>query len=194
MIPSTIFSVLAAVVFAAASLLYIIDVAQKKVIPSIATFILFGFINLSQLISLVLEGIWSIIPFTLVGLITSVAITMLALKYKKVYFKLPDKIALVGASIGIVVWLLTNDPAWNIYVLTIVNYIIFAPLIIKSFRNPELETSLPWQLNLIASLFLIFSVNSHAMVELAIPIRQFSCSLLLNIGLIRGKLIQKEAK
>jgi hypothetical protein len=115
----------------------------------------------------------------------------LALKRKKFYLELPDKIGFAGAFLGFLLWLVTNDPALNLYVISAVNFITFTPLIIKSFKRPDLETLLPWQLNLLASFFLLLTINSAAAVVWIVPVRQFVCSLLLNIGLYKGALQRK---
>jgi len=178
---------LAGIIFALSAGWYAWDVARRKVTASVATFFIFSLINASLLVSLISKQVWSVIPFTVVGLISSVLICGFALRNKKVYFELPDKIGLAGAIIGFILWLFTKDPAVNVYVISLVNLIAFAPLIIKSFKQPNLETNLPWQINLLASTFLLLSVNSLSAVVWVVLVRQFVCSLLLNIGLYRGK-------
>lgn len=185
---AAICSLLASVVFALSAVLYVIDVTKSKVLPSVATFVIFSFVGISQVISLMIKGVWHVVPFAIVGATTSAIISLLALKTKRFYFKLPDKIALIGASLGLIVWLVTKDAAWNIYILNAVNFITFMPLVIKSFKHPELESAFPWQLNLLASLLLVLGINSSATVVWILPIRQFLCSLLLNLGLLRGAL------
>ncbi len=182
---------LSGIIFAVSASWYTIDVTKGKVTPSIATFLMFSLINLSQLASLLVEQVWNVIPFTLVGTVTSIVICVIALKSKRFYFELPDKIALVGALLGFMLWVVTKDAAINLYVVSAVQVITFTPLIIKSFKRPELETILPWQLNLLASFFLLLSINSLTAVVWVVPARQFLCSLLLNVGLLRGKLRAK---
>lgn len=183
---SAICGIIAGITFSISAGWYVLDVAKQKVVPSIATFLMFTLINISQLASLIAEGVWSVLPFTLVGLASSVAICGFALKRKKFYLELPDKIGFVGAFIGFLLWLTTKNPAINLYVISLVNLITFTPLIIKSFRRPDLETKLPWQLNLLASFFLLLTINSASAVVWVVPVRQFVCSILLNIGLLRG--------
>ncbi len=183
---SEFFGYLAGVVFAVSAFWYVHDVAKGKVTPSIATFLMFTLINISQLVSLIAEHVWHVLPFTIVGTISSILICLLALRARKIYFELPDKIGLAGAVLGFLVWIITKNAAYNLYILSIVNLFTFAPLIIKSFKRPDLESTLPWQLNLLASLFLLLGINSSAAVVWIVPARQFLCSLLLNIGLTRG--------
>ncbi len=183
--------ILAGLIFSISAGWYVLDVTKHKVVPSIATFLMFTIINISQLASLIAEQVWAVLPFTVVGLVSSLAICILALKRKKFYLELPDKIGFAGAFLGFLLWLVTNDPALNLYVISAVNFITFTPLIIKSFKRPDLETLLPWQLNLLASFFLLLTINSAAAVVWIVPVRQFVCSLLLNIGLYKGALQRK---
>jgi|GEM_PF-1243865 len=178
--------VVAGLVFAVSASWYTIDVANKKVKASIATFFIFMLINLSQLASLIAQHVWHVVPFTLVGTVTSLLICLYALRNRRVYFELLDKLALIGALIGFLLWVLTKDAAVNLYIISLVNLVAFTPLIVKSFKYPDLETVLPWQLNLVASTFLILTIDSSMPIVWVVPVRQFICSLLLNIGLYRG--------
>lgn len=178
--------IFAGLIFSISAGWYVLDIAKHKVVPSIATFLIFTIINISQLASLIAEQVWAVLPFSIVGLVSSLAICILALKRKKFYLELPDKIGFVGALVGLLLWLYTKDPALNLYIISAVNFVTFMPLIIKSFKRPDLETLLPWQLNLLASLFLLLTINSASAVVWIVPIRQFVCTLLLNIGLYNG--------
>lgn len=190
---SELAGIIAGLIFSISAGWYVLDVAKHKVVPSIATFLIFTIINISQLASLIAEQVWAVLPFSIVGLASSLAICILALKRKKFYLELPDKIGFAGAFLGFLLWLVTKDPAINLYVISAVNLITFTPLIIKSFKRPDLETLLPWQLNLLASCFLLLTINSAAAVVWIVPVRQFVCSSLLNIGLYKGALQRKKA-
>lgn len=180
-------SVLAGICFVISSILYVRDTATAKIKPSIATFGILSLVNFSQLISLISKHVWHVIPFTTVGLFQALAVFIIALQGKNFYFKLADKLALGGALIGFIFWLVTKDAAYNIYIINAVTAITFVPLIIKAFKEPALETSLPWQTNLLASSFLLLTINSLSPVVWIVPVRQFACSLLINVGLRNGR-------
>ena len=175
--------VLAGVTFAISSILYVRDTLRAHIVPSIATFGILSLVNFSQLISLIAKEVWYVVPFTLVGFLQAVAVCIIAVGGKRFYFRLADKIALAGALVGFGIWLASQDAAYNIYVLNVVIAITFVPLIIKAFREPALETKLPWRTNLLASFFLLFTVTSAAPYVWIVPLRQFICSLLVNIGI-----------
>jgi hypothetical protein len=180
-------SIIAALAFAVSSVYYVKDTAQSRIKPSIATFGILTLVNFSQLIALISKQVWHVVPFTTIGFLQAAAVCVLAIRGGQFYFKLADKIALVGALIGFIVWLLTKNAAYNIYIINVVTAITFVPLIIKAFKDPALETRKPWLINLAASVLLLLAIKSRATVVWIVPVRQFLCSLLINVGLYRGQ-------
>lgn len=180
-------TVIACAMFAFSTVLYVRDTAKALVRPSIATFGVLALVNFSQLISLIEKEVWHVVPFTVVGLTQALLIFLIAVHSKRFYFGIFDAIALVGALIGYGFWITSQDAAYNIYIINIATFITFIPLIIKSFREPALETKLPWRTNLIASTFLLLAVTNPAPYAWIVPVRQFVCSLLINIGISTGK-------
>lgn len=54
---SELASILAGLIFSISAGWYVLDVAKHKVVPSIATFLMFTIINISQLASLIAEQV-----------------------------------------------------------------------------------------------------------------------------------------
>lgn len=176
-------TIIACVMFAISTVFYVRDTAKALVRPSIATFGVLSLVNFSQLISLIEKEVWHVVPFTIIGLTQAVLIFIIAVRSKRFYFGWLDAIALVGALIGYAIWIVSQDAAYNIYVINVATFITFIPLIVKSFREPALETKLPWRTNLIASFFLLLAIADPAPYAWIVPVRQFVCSLLINIGI-----------
>jgi len=176
-------TVLAGVTFAASSYLYIQDTIMAKITPSIATFGILTVVNFSQLIALISKGVWHVVPFTTVGFMQALIVFIIAIKGGMFYFRAVDLIAVTGALFGFILWITHQNAAYNIYVLNAVIAITFIPLITKAFKEPTLETKLPWQSNLLASILLLFTITSTAPYVWIVPVRQFVCSLLVNIGI-----------
>ena len=176
-------TILAGLTFLISSIFYVRDTVQAKITPSIATFGILTVVNFSQLIALISKEVWHVVPFTTVGFLQALAVLIIAVRGGKYYFRLVDLIAIIGATIGFILWLTHQDAAYNIYILNVVIAITFIPLITKAFKEPALETKLPWQSNLIASIFLLFTITSTAPYVWIVPARQFICSLLVNIGI-----------
>jgi hypothetical protein len=176
-------TVLAGLTFAVSSYWYVRDTIKAKITPSIATFGILTIVNFSQLIALISKDVWHVVPFTTIGFLQALIVFAVAIKGGKFYFRTVDLIAVVGALIGFVLWLINQDAAYNIYILNAVIAITFIPLITKAFKEPALETKLPWRSNLLASVFLLFTISSTAPYVWIVPVRQFICTLLVNIGI-----------
>ncbi len=181
-------SIISSVLFCVSSIWYVSEVAKQRVLPSVATFLVLSLINASQLASVVAKHAWLVLPFALISLASSTIVAIIGLKRKKFYLELPDKVGFIGALIGFLLWLVTNDPVTNLVVISITISVSFAPVIIKSFKRPDLESILPWQVNLIASVFLLMTINSSALSVWLVPVRQIILVGLLNLGLYRGQL------
>lgn len=176
--------IIAGAIYAISAVLYVYDVANGKVVVSIATFLMFTLINVSQLVSLLQQQVWGVVPFAVTGLASSALVCLISLRRGKLYFETLDKVGLVGALLGFLAWRITNNSAFNIYILSLTNLILFAPLVAKTIRHPNYETVLPWRLNLLGALFLVLSVNSLAMVVWIVPLVQIVCSSSINLALI----------
>jgi len=187
-------TILAGLTFAVSSILYVKDTIEAKITPSIATFGILTIVNFSQLIALISKEVWHVVPFTTVGFLQALIVLIVAIKGGRFYFRLVDLIAVIGAVIGFVLWLTHQDAAYNIYILNAVIAITFIPLITKAFREPALETRLPWQSNLLASIFLLFTITSTAPYVWIVPVRQFLCSLLVNIGISLPNPVKKSRR
>jgi hypothetical protein len=182
-----ILTVLSSILFAVASILYIKDILSEKFRPNIASFVVWSFTNTSLLVSLVVRHVWASIPFAFIQAATAVAVVILSMKQSRFYFSFADKACLVSGLLGLLVWGLTKDATYNVYIITTVNFIVFLPITIKSFKHPDLETVFPWRVNLMASVLLLISVPNLALLTLALPVQQVACSLPLNIGLWLGE-------
>ena len=184
---STIAGYLAGITYAFAGFSYVRDVAQKKVKVSIAANFIFALINASQLVALINTEIWGPVPFTVISFMIAFSICILSLRNKKIYFATLDKIGLVGALIGLVIWQLTNDPTLNIYILSIVNILVFVPVVTKTFKYPDYETIRPWRINFLATCFLLLTINSASLVVWIVPAREFIGSLFMNVALTKKR-------
>lgn len=176
-------SLVAGISFTVSSIIYIRDTYRARITPSIVTFGVLSLVNLSQLIALISKEVWYVVPFTAIGFTQAAAVTLIALRNKQFYFKLLDKIALGGTLIGFAAWMLSGDAAYNIYIVNAVVVLAFIPLVTKAFRSPTLETKKPWLTNLVASSFLLLTITSVSPYVWVVPVRQFICSLLVNVGI-----------
>ncbi len=91
-----------------------------------------------------------------------------------------DKIALVAAGIGLVLWYLTSEAAIALFLVIVIDGIGGVLTILKSYKYPETETLSTWVLTCIAGFLAIISVGSFNPILLAFPIYIF----FINLGII----------
>ena len=181
-----IVSLLSGLAYMASSSFYVLGVAKAKIKPNIGSFLIWFFLNVSLLISLIAAHAWNILPFVIVATIGSGTVCTLSLKFKRFYFSKFDAIGTALGITGAIVWLLTRQAKWNIYIIALVNTITFIPLIVKTIRFPHYERALPWRFNFLGAILLIVSIPSTAVVKWIIPLQQFLCSATINIVLLGG--------
>lgn len=191
---TVIFSFLASICFVVSGALYVRDIASKKVTPNIASFLIWSFSSISQLIALIVEQVWHVVPFMAIISVINILVVILSYRQRKFYFKALDKLALIIALIAMVAWFITKDAAWNIYIISLSTGAAFVPIIVKSFKHPNLETIVPWRYNLIGSAFLVLAIPSFALIQWIVPARQLIAALLIYIGLSRGELKRQRTK
>jgi len=180
-----IFGVIASVLFVLSISWYVYDVAKGRVRVAITSILMLALINFSQLGALLAKELWYVVPFTLAAAIMNIFIVIFGIKNGKFQFKLLDAIVLIGALAGLVVWYLTEDAAYNIYILTAVMLVSVIPMISKTFKDPTSETKWPWMVNLAATAFLALTITSFQPIDWLVQMRQVVFSALMNIAISR---------
>jgi hypothetical protein len=178
-----IFGIIASLLFVTSIIWYVYDVAKGRVRVAITSVIMLALINFSQLGALIAKELWYVVPFTLVAGVMNILIVAFGIKNGKFQFKLLDAIVLIGALAGLVVWHLTKDAAYNIYILTAVMLISVIPMIMKTFKDPTSETKLPWLVNLAATVVLAMTITSLQPIDWLVQARQVVLSVLMNLAI-----------
>jgi len=188
-----VISVVSSILFTVAGIWYVVDIAKSKVKPNVASFVIWSFTNASLLASLIVKHVWVSVPLGVISTLSSLAVVILCFKTRYFHFSLADKLAFGAGLIGLLLWVVTKNAAYNLYILAVLNLIVFTPITIKSFKHPDLETVLPWRINLAAAVCLLLAVPYASLLQLTIPIQQLLCSLPLNLSLWRGEILKHRA-
>jgi len=182
-------SLVSSVLFTVAGIWYVVDIAGARVKPNVASFVIWSFTNASLLASLIVKHVWVSVPLGVISTLSSLAVVVLCFRTKYFHFSLADKLAFGAGLIGLLLWIVTKNAAYNVYILAVLNTIVFAPITIKAFKHPQLETILPWRINLLAAIALLLAVPTLTPLQLIVPIQQLACSVPLNIALWLGQVL-----
>lgn len=178
-------SIVSSLIFVLAFSLYIRTVARGHVKVTVSTFSALALTSLSQAVALAIAGSWYASIFMVMTTIFNSLVVYHAVRLRNFEIKTLDKVSFVAAIIGLVAWYISNDPSMNVYILTAAVAVSFAPLLRKTFQNPETESALPWFLMFLASIFLAFTASFAEPMQWIVQARQFSLTLLMSIALSR---------
>ena len=116
-------------------------------------------------------------------------ILLLSIKYGVGGFLLRDKFALVFAAIGLLLWYLTNNPAFVLWIAILIDSAGVYLLLIKSYKDPASELPLLWASGVVAGTLSILSVGRLDINLLAFPVW-----LTINNGVIFTTIIYRTKK
>lgn len=166
---------------------YIIDILKNKTKPARSSWLIWGVMGTIAFITQLAKGATN--SLWLPGAQTLGVTTVLFLSLKKGTGGLTrrDVISLIIAGIGLIVWLLTSEAAFALYIVILINIVGGIPTIIKSFEKPGSETLMTWILGTLAGLFAIFSVGQPSFVLLIYPIIVFLINFAVLAAMFFGK-------
>lgn len=162
---------------------YVVDVSRGNVRVAVVSVFMLTLINLSQLGALIAKELWYIIPFAVVAPIMNLLIIYFGIRNAKYQFKKLDAVILSGALVGLLVWYITGEAAYNIYILTAVMLVSIIPMVSKTFSDPSSETVLPWRINLASTVIFLFTITSLAPEAWLVQVRALVFSILMNLAL-----------
>jgi len=122
------------------------------------------------------------------------AVAALSLKFGERGWAKLDLFCLLGAGAGLLLWWLTSEPTFALYLTIVVDAIGFIPTFRKAYTNPESEDRLAWCLFLIADILNIFAISEWTLAQASYPVYVLVFTIVLNAllylpkrGGVRGK-------
>lgn len=140
---------------------YLFDVVKKKIKPHPYTWFVWSIVSCVIFFGQVAKGAGiGAIP-TAASEVFTVIIFLFSLKYG---FKNPprsDKFFLALALLGLIPWILTNDPTISVIIVVTIDLIAFIPTLRKTFKNPESESALLFSTNVIRHILILLTLGSY---------------------------------
>lgn len=92
-----------------------------------------------------------------------------------------DKLALVGASIGLIIWYLTKEPLYALVITICIDFIAGMLTILKTYKEPETETFIAYIICGTGGLLGVFAVGRLNLSLIIFPL--WICLLNYAIGI-----------
>lgn len=164
-----IFGILAIALGLSAGIPYIISIVRGSTKPhrvSWAIWALLGSVTLSSYISI--GARWSVL-LAVAALINNLIIFILSLKYGYGGTSTVDRLGLLLAMTGVLLWAITREASYALVFAVTADAIGTAFSIHKAYKSPESENGLAWSIAATASLFGLLAVNSYNFLQTIYP-------------------------
>lgn len=180
-------SLASSVIFVIGMAWYVRDVYRARVRVSLVSISLLSLINFSQVGSLAAKELWYIVPFSVTAALLNLLICIIGYRNGRFEIKKMDVMLFIAAVAGLVIWLVTDNPEYNIYILTATVLASIVPIVLKTFNDPSSETKLPWRIILLASLILQLTITSAHPAGWLVQGRQLLFAVLMNAAVSRKR-------
>ena len=185
---------LSAVICFLAVIPYIYDILKGKTKPERASWFIWTALGsiafFSQLAKGATNSLWMVGFSTLAVLIVS----LLSLKLGYGGFSKRDKISLSVAAFGILLWFITKEAAFALYLTIFVDLIGTALTTIKSYESPESETLSTWIIACVAGVLSALSVGEWNFILLIYPFYIAIANLAVVVAILLGRKENKHHK
>jgi len=173
---------------------YFNGIIKKKVKPHAFSWLIWGIIQTTVFFAQISKGGGAGAWRNGVGAILILTIFVIAIfRGEKEITKL-DKICLISALFGIVLWLITTNPVWSVIIVSVADAIGYLPTMRKSYKNPYQESATIFGLSAISLFISLFALGSINITTVLYPISIGIADTLLVILIIAKRRTIKESK
>lgn len=166
---------------------YDIDILCRRTKPERAGFWIFALLDTVTLATQLTRGFsWSALLIA-VSLLNALFVAFLSIKLGYGRFKKRDLISILIAVIGVVLWLITDEPIIAIIIVIAVDVAGFWLIVVKSWHKPQSETYVAW---LLAGVSAVLAVIATGTLDLVVT-GYVLYSAIANIGLALMLLYRK---
>lgn len=156
-----VLAVIAAAIAIGGYIPYIRDAFRKRVKPHPYTWLVwtivtgitfFGQLEKGAGIGALPAGVSELFTFS---------IFIFALRYGFRYVAKTDTIFLIVALLGLIPWLISNDPTISVVIAVSIDVVAFIPTIRKTWEHPKTETPVLYSANVIKHILTLFSLQAY---------------------------------
>lgn len=166
---------------------YILDTIRGKTKPHRISWGIFLLLNIINFVSQAASGATNSLWLTLGFCLSQAVIVLLAIHRGVGGLGRLDSVCLVGATMGIGLWMYLQVPIVAIIANTIVATIALIPTLVKAYKKPQTETKITWFLGAVAALLGAMAVGNNRLELLLFPV--YSCVVQF---LVYGILVLRE--
>ena len=188
-----IFLVVSGVLTIVSAVPYIRDILRRTTKPRIVTWFNWSLLTGIATAAAIADNQWPSAVITGTATITTMSIALLGLRYGDTKIEPFDVVCQLAAILGLVLWVITNDPLIAIVITAVVDFIAALPTLRHSWLKPYEETSMAFVLGGIGGIFAVLALDNPSVSGLIYPF-YIVCANLVLVYLIKFSPNQKPSK
>ncbi len=182
-----IFAFIGAFIVLFCTLPYIIDIVKGKTKPNIVTWITWTVLIGIGTAALYASGEINAALFLTGDTLATFAVVIVGLKYGIAKLDRFDMFCMIGAIIGLVLWLVFNSPLIAIIATIVIDFIGTIPTVRHSYLHPQEETYVTFALGIVATIFTLLSLHEYSFSAWVYPAYLLFSNGLLVITIVFGQ-------
>jgi len=176
---SALIGIVAGVINTAGLVPYIRDIFRHKTKPERAMWWIYCALFTLLFAAQAKAGADWLLFVTASYVLSSTLIAILSLRYGYGSFHKRDFVSITIATIGLILWLITDRPLVAILMVIIVDVAGFWLTLVKTWHAPHTETLISWQLAFLAAFLSIFSITTWSLDVVIYPLYAVSGNALI---------------
>ncbi len=188
-----IFAVIAGGLAIAGNVPYMRDMFRGRITPHPYTWFIWSIVSGVTLAGQITKGAgWATIAFASSEVFT-VLIFLFSLRYGFKNIPKRDTYYLVFALLGIIPWLVTNDPTWSVVIMVAIDLVAFIPTLRKAWEQPKTENYLLYGSNALRHSFALVALSSYNVATMLHSIAMIATNTTMTAFILRKKKKPKKA-
>lgn len=172
-----IFGLISAFLATVSMLPYFIDIVRNKTKPQRTTWFIYSVLCTISFFSQLAKGAEYSLWFSGVNTVAVIVTFILSIRYGMGGMKRKDYITLCFAVFGLILWYLTKEAAYALFIVILIDLAGTYLTIEKTRKHPETETASMWAISSVSAFFGMLAVGSFNIVLLSYPFYIFAADL-----------------
>lgn len=154
-------AVIAALLAVAGNIPYLWDILKERVKPHPYTWLVWTVVSGIVFFGQLAKGAGIGALPTAASEVFTLIIFLFSLKYGFKGITRTDTVFLVIALVGIIPWILSNDPTYSVVIAVTIDLIAFVPTLRKTWLQPSTETPILYSTNVLRHILALFSLQAY---------------------------------
>lgn len=164
---------------------YLRDIIKRKIQPHPYTWLVWSIVSCIIFFGQVAKGAGIGALPTAASEVFTIIIFFFSLRHGFKNIKKIDTLFLIIALLGIIPWLLTNDPTISVIIAVSIDLVAFMPTIRKTFLQPETESPILYGTNVLRHILMLISLKAYNIATTLHSIAMITTNTIMTVLILR---------